>query len=731
MERLSRRRFLKISAATFGAGMVTAGAPAGSALAQAAGAPEQGVRTVPTYCEMCFWRCGGIGYVRDGKLWKFEGNPKDLVSRGRLCTRGTGAVGAVHDPDRLRSPLIRRGKRGSEQWIAVTWGEALDYMAERMKAIKAAHGAESIALFKHGIGVRFIEHVLKSYGVINVTAPSYAQCRGPRDAGYTLTYGAGLGSPEPLDIANSRCLVLIGSHLGENLHNTQVQELGDAIGRGVSLIVVDPRHSVAASKAKYWLPIKPGTDIALLRAWMNVLVTENLYDKAFVTEHGEGFDRFVADIKDATPEWAAGETGLDASLIRESAREMAKHRPATLVHPGRRSNWYGDDSQRSRAMALVNALMGNWGQKGGIFINHNVKVPPYPLPPYPKATRPKVDNPDRRYPFAEEELSQGVRAATITGKPYPIKAWVVYSSNLMSALPNRKETLEAIAKLDLLVVIDTVPSEIAGFADVVLPEATFLERFDELNVVWGRQGSVQIRQPVVPPAYDAQPGWWIAKRLADKLGIGGAMPFKDIEEYLAYRMQKAGLSYEQLRKDGVIVGPPKPIYAADGAEVSFDTPSGKVEFWSEQLADAKLDPVPKYARPEEPPKGMYRLITGRAPMHTFTRTQSNPLLHDLMGSNEVWVNAAEAARLGLKHGQLVRLRNQDGVTTTVTRVKATERIRPDCVYMVHGFGVEAPLLRNAHRRGASTAQLNTRYRIDPVMGGTSIHTNFVSLIKEA
>jgi thiosulfate reductase/polysulfide reductase chain A len=729
MERLSRRRFLQISAATFGA--ATAHLPGGFPIALAADAAGKGEQTIPTYCEMCFWRCGGVGYVRDGKLWKFEGNPKDLVSRGRLCTRGTGAVGAVYDPDRLRKPLIRRGKRGAEQWTAVTWGEALDYAAERLKSVKAQHGAESIALFKHGIGVKFIEHVLKSYGVINVTAPSYAQCRGPRDAGYTLTYGAGLGSPEPLDIANSRCLVLIGSHLGENMHNTQVQEMADAIGAGASLIVVDPRQSVAASKAKFWLPIRPGTDIALLRAWMHVIVGEELYDKAFVAQHGEGFNRFAADLRDATPEWAAKETGLDARLIRDSAREMAKHRPATLVHPGRRSNWYGDDSQRSRAMALLNALMGNWGQKGGVYVNHSIKVPPYPLPPYPKATREKVDNPGGKYPFAEEELSQGVREATITGKPYPIKAWVVYSSNLLSALPNRKETLAAIDKLDLLVVLDTVPSEIAGYADVVLPECTFLERLDELNVVWGRQGSVQIRQPVVPPQHESQPGWWIAKQLANRLGIGASMPFKDMDEYLAHRVGKAGLSYAQLKKDGVIVGPTQPIYLSEGAEIGFDTPSGKVEFWSQQLADAKLDPVPKYVPPEETPKGTYRLITGRAPMHTFTRTQSNPLLRDLMGNNEVWVNAGEAKRLGLRNGQLVRLRNQDGVTSGVTRVKATERIRTDCLYMVHGFGVEAPMLRSAHRRGASAAQLNTRYRIDPVMGGTSIHTNFVAIVKEA
>lgn len=219
MERLSRRRFLKISAATFGAATAAAHLP--DALRAAAAQGEKGVRTVATFCEMCFWRCGGIAHVRDGKLWKFEGNPKDPQSRGRLCPRGTGAVGAYYARDRLQKPLVRVGARGKEQWKAVTWDEALGYVAERMQKIKAEHGAEAIAMFNHGIGVRMLQHVLKSYGCTNFAGPSFAQCRGPRDIGFSLTMGTGLGSPEPTDIANTECLTLIGSHLGENMHNSQ------------------------------------------------------------------------------------------------------------------------------------------------------------------------------------------------------------------------------------------------------------------------------------------------------------------------------------------------------------------------------------------------------------------------------------------------------------------------------------------------------------------------------
>lgn len=732
MTTLSRRRFLAISSASLGgAGLATQWQPLVN-LAHAADAPQGTVTTIPTFCEMCFWRCGGIAHLRDGKLWKFEGNPKDPQSMGRLCPRGTGAVGAHHDPDRLRQPLMRVGERGKEQWKAVSWDEALSYVAEKMNKIKAEHGPESVALFNHGFGQRFFQHVLKSWGVINYAGSSYAQCRGARDVGFLLTFGAGVGSPEPTDIKNTDCLVLIGSHLGENMHNSQVQEFAQAVERKVPVIVVDPRFSVAASKAKYWLPVKAGTDLALLLAWMNLFVTEGRYDKAFVEQYGHGFDKFVAELKAYTPEWAAEQCDVSAELIRAAGREIASHRPASIVHPGRRVNWYGDDTQRSRAIALLNALLGSYGRKGGLYVAQGMKIAPYPLPKYPEHSKPRLDGANGDiYPFADEGVTTAIRASTISGKPYPIKGWFVYSANLMQALPNAAETIQAIQQLDLLVVCDTLPGEMAGWADVILPDTTFLERHDELLTGFGRNGWTALRQPVVAAPHDQKPAWWIAKQLGEKLGVGAAMPFKDMEEYLSYRVEKSGHSWAKLQQEGVIVAEHKPITVEEGLELKFDTPSGKVEFWSDQLAAKGFDPVPKYTQHPAAPPGHFRLITGRAPGHTFSRTQTNPLLHDLMPENELWVNARTAARLGIQNRDYVQLKNQDGITSNRIRVKATQRIREDTLYMVYGFGHTSKMLKTAYLKGASAAGLNTRYATDPIMGATSIHGNFVSIVKEA
>lgn len=725
---LSRRRFLQIGAGAAGAGAAAAITPGTPAWADFFGPAQPGdrIETVPTYCDLCFWKCGAIATKKNGRLWKIEGNPVDPLSRGRLCPRGTGGVGAYYDTDRLRSPLLRKKNRGEDEWIAVTWDEALEFIAGKLQKIRAEHGPEAVAFFSHGIGGNFLKHTFKAFGTPNLVAPSYAQCRGPRDVGFQLTFGEEVATPERTDIAKARCLVLIGSHLGENMHNSQVQEFAEAVGAGASVIVVDPRFSVAAGKAKHYLPIKPGTDIALLLAWMNVLVEEGLYDREFVEAHGFGFEAFRAEIAGYTPEWAYPITSIEPEAIRATAREMARHRPATLLHPGRHVTWYGDDAQRSRAIALVNALLGNWGREGGFYYPASFPLAKFPYPAYPHGERGPVDNPDARYPFADLGLTNGIRAATLSGQPYPIKGWFVYATNLLQALPGQEETIRAIQALDLMVVVDVVPSEIAGWADVVLPESVYLERFDDFNTEAFREPFVSLRQPVVEPPDDQRPNWWIARELAGKLGLGAYFPWKDVEEYLEGRLAGTGLNLERMKREGVVVGPHRPINVEEGHALEFPTPSGKVEFWSTQLAEKGFDAVPKYTPHAEPPAGYFRLLFGRAPVHTFSRTQTNPLLHEAMPENEVWVHSDVARRWGLENGKPVRLVNQDGVVSLPVKVKATERIRTDCVYMVHGFGHTAKGLKRTAGRGASDAQLISRYAVDPLMGGTGMNVNFVT-----
>ena len=177
MTTLSRRRFLEISTAAAG---VTAAVPF-PALAHGIVANESREGTVATVCDVCFWKCGAVAHLRDGKLWKVVGNSLDPLSEGRLCPRGTGGTGAHYDANRISKPLIRKRERGEEAWVEASWEEALSYVADRMSKIATAHGPESMALFTHGLGGKFFKHTMKAFGTPNIAAPSYSQCRGPRD----------------------------------------------------------------------------------------------------------------------------------------------------------------------------------------------------------------------------------------------------------------------------------------------------------------------------------------------------------------------------------------------------------------------------------------------------------------------------------------------------------------------------------------------------------------------
>jgi thiosulfate reductase/polysulfide reductase chain A len=247
---------------------------------------------------MCRWT-----YVnKEGKIWKVVGNEEDPHCNGRLCPRGTGGIGSYYDEDRLKKPLIRVSKNGKQEFREATWDEAFEVIASKMKKIAAEHGPECIALFNHGTGGKYFTTLMKAFGSGNITAPSFAQCRGPREVGFNYTFGETVESPERTDIINARCMVLIGSHLGENMHNSQVQEMSDAIDRGITLITVDPRYSTVASKSKFWLPIKPATDLALLLAWIHVLIYEELYDKEYIARYATGFEELKEHVKDMTPD---------------------------------------------------------------------------------------------------------------------------------------------------------------------------------------------------------------------------------------------------------------------------------------------------------------------------------------------------------------------------------------------------------------------------------------------
>ena len=213
-------------------------------------------------------------------------------------------------------------------------------------------------------------------------------------------------------------------------------------------------------------------------------------------------------------------------------------------------------------------------------------------------------------------------------------------TNLIFTIPDQKRTIEAIQNLELLVAVDTMPMEITGWADVVLPECTYLERYDTLRDSPHRKPQIALRMPATEPMYDTKPAYLMARELAKKLGLESFFPYEKLEDLLDWQLKQMGSSLEEMQRIGVktFEREADDIYFAPGEEVEFYTPTGKIELYSNALAEAGFDPMPKYTPHEEPPEGFYRLIYGRAPMHTFSRTANNPNLTDIMDENTVWVN---------------------------------------------------------------------------------------------
>jgi len=730
----TRRDFIKIGSLGLGATALTGGIANWVIGASSAKPTASGLRRVPTYCEVCFWKCAGWAHVTpDNKIQKITGHKDDPQCNGRLCPRGTGGVGMFSDPDRLKRPLIRVTKNGEQTYREASWEEAIDFIATKMKEIAGKYGPESMALFNHGSSGKYFTHLLNAFGSNNVAAPSFAQCRGPRDTGFELTFGESVSSPEVTDIRDTRCLVLIGSHIGENMHNGQVQEMSEAIDKGAVIITVDPRLSTAASKSKFWLPIKPSTDLALLLAWIHVLIYDDLYNRDYVAKYAEGFNELKEHVKNFTPEWAYGITTIKPEMIRQTAREMANAAPSTIIHPGRHTTWYGDDVQRSRAIAILNALLGSWGNRGGIFFKEGIKIPDFPHPEYPKPVWSWQDTLNGRYPFAKEAVTNTIIEASIPapGNEHVIKGWFVSGTNLIVSIPLQKQLMQAMQALDLLVVVDTMPMEITGYADVVLPECTYLERHDDIRATPHREPTLALRMPAVEPQYDTKPAWWISKQIGERLGLGAYFNYKDFKEVLDWQLKQVGSSLKEMETVGLKKLPRKtPVYIEPGTDYIFKTASGKIQLNSKELQEGGFDAMPVYKPHPQPEEGFYRLIYGRAPMHTFSRTANNRNLVALMPENSVWVNPQVAELWGLRKNQHVWLKNQDGVISNFSvKVRITERIRWDSVYIVHGFGHHHKPLTYAFGRGVNDTELITRVITDPVMGGTGMRGNFITFLK--
>jgi thiosulfate reductase/polysulfide reductase chain A len=721
---ISRRDFLKVGAA--GAGALALGQMLPAPVAKAAEASgllnEAGSGTISSMCEMCVWRCGVRAKIVEGRVVKLDGNPEHPHSRGNLCPRGQSGLMNTYDPDRVLTPLIRVGKRGEGKFRKASWEEALDLTASKMMEIKNKYGAEAMVFSStHNLSQVQFENLLYAFG-----SPNYGTqrslCFNAMITAFSLTYGV----EEPSrNYDNVEYILMVGRNMMEAISTSETSELAHAIDRGAKLVYLDPRYTKTASKAAEWIPIRPGTDSAFLLAMINVITTNELADCEFVKKYVIGCDDLPKEMSRYTPAWAEQITGIPAATIERIAREYAAAKHNALAHPGWRTSNFINSFQTERAIATLNAISGNVLTPGGCLsadvATEGAGLGAPPQPPYPRLSALSLDGTPWKYPLVPLKLGvfQELRDSIITGEPYQAHGWFISRQNPIMSLPDRARTLEAFGKMDFIATVDIVMNDTAWFSDVILPEASYLERYDPLLPVGDK---VFIRQPVIEPQGEAKSALWIYKQLGERLGLGDYFQYVDEEDYIRQQLKPLGVSLEEVKEKGYAEMPEE----NKRKEITFNTPSGKIEVYSETLKNAGFSPWPTWEEPPIPNEDEFYLLTGKVAQHTQFGTQNNQLLHKYSEDPRLWMNTKTAEKMGLADGDWVEVTSKVGKAHTI--LLATEAIRPDCVYLTPGYGHLSKGLKTAFGIGANDSALHVTYT-DPISGGQALSQTFVTVKK--
>ena len=690
-------------------------------------------KTVYSICGMCSVRCPIMVEVEGDRVVWISGNPHDAGMGTALCAKGIAGRALLDDTERPLSPMIREGERGAGRWRSVSWEEALDYVAEKLKTIIEQYGGRAVLLSDRGgpFG-EYRKAFLKAIG-----SPNY--CNHDVTCAVSVNHAAlslfGFGRKTfGYDYKNAKHIVLYGRNILESIKIKTTKAVIEALDRGCKLTYIDPRYSVTASKATRWWKIRPGTDYALNLALIHILIKEGLYDKDFVSRWVNGFEHLAKFVEEYTPEWAEKETGIPAQEMYVFCQEIAQDAPHVIFHPGWMRARYRQAFWESRTTYLLNILLGAIEVPGGLFfmkgpkdagkkglnsIGENL----------PKVEEKRADGAGWKYPHINKGPGLLHRAfeAIRTGEPYPIKAYLVHRHDPLTGLPDPEAQVEIFKNLDLLVVIDVNWSETAKYADVILPECTYLERSDIIATQKGLKPGFRIRTAAIEPRYDTKPGWWIYIELAKRLGKGEHFPYQSIEDLWEKQLEGTGITVEEIQERGFITLADRPIWYDRTKDLPFKTESGKIEIINKKWEEAGLPCLKPYEAPESPPKGKFRLLFGRCAWQTHGMWMNNPALHPYLKENVLWINKQVAEEMGLKDGDRVIVSN-NGYAKEM-RIFATDLIHPEAVFMLHGFGRTVPQQTRAYNRGVADQRLEKGLLdvYDPAGGANALCECFVEV----
>ena len=585
-------------------------------------------KIVRTVCQGCHSECGVLVHINKGRVAKIKPDPDHPSTRGHICIKGTHYADFTYHPDRLKYPLKRTGGRGEGKWERISWDKALDEIAARLTGVKEKYGVRSIGTF-HGTGPResiFSSRFLASaLGTPNVISTDLHLCYAPSIVAEGATIGYSVLMENGPDYLSSKCILVCGGNPLVS-HPPSGRNLLEGVKKNkAKLIVIDPRRTPLAAQADMWLQIRPGTDAALILGILHTVISEEIYDKAFVAKYCHGFNKLKEHVKTYPPEKAAEVTWVSATRIKEAARLFAQTKPATVHHRvGVEQNL--SSTQVNRSLVILAAITGNLGVKGGNLLPTH--IPGYVdmhelislcnLPSEIGKGRLGSD----KYPLVSgtTPLIVFVHAALaakamLYGEPYPLKAIFLAGGNPIVNMQNARRTWEAFKSLQLLVVSDFFLTPTAELADYVLPATTWLERDECCDMEY--LNCIAARQKAVGPLYESRDDIQMVIDIVKRIPWANRkyIPWDSVEELNDFRVKGMGMTFEEFKKKGYLsVDPSYKQYEEKG----FETPTGKVEIYSTIFERHGYDPLPTYVEPRESPLSSpellkeypYILITG-------------------------------------------------------------------------------------------------------------------------
>ena len=664
----------------------------------------------------CHEGCGVLLHTRDGRLVKVEGNPEFPFSQGRLCPRCLALPEVVYHPDRLKYPLKRMGERGDGKWEKITWADALNTVAERFISFRRDYGAESV-IFCSGtqrdIG-SYIARLSTAFGSphkISFGPLLGHACLMPR----ITTSVVNMGDFAVADYSQyfmdryenpnwkvPECIIIWGnSPTASSADGSMGYWITECMKRGSKLIVVDPRKTWLATRAKTWLQIRPGTDSALALGMLNVIINEKLYDEEFVRKWTHGFEDLKNRVQEYPPEKVAEITWIPKEKIIKARQNVCKGKPASI-------QWGVAVDQAKECIPTIHAIISLWTitgnletPGGNVFRSKNFGVTAFyqwddiSLPEEQRKKAIGVED----YPLLQMRKhykGEAVLDQLLTGHPYPIKgAWIQGTNTFVCGSGDSKKTYDAFKKLDFIAVVDLFMTPTAmAFADIVLPACTYAEK-DGIAVTDGNNYLATINKAIEPIA-ECRPDAEIILELGKRLNPA-SWQWKNIREMFNYMLKRTGMTFEELREKNAVYDSftyrkyEKGLLRQD-KRPGFNTPTGKVELYSTTFESWGLDPLPYFEEPPESPVSTpdiavdYPLVlTTGAKTNAFFHSEHRqiPSLRRMNPDPLIEIHPETAKELGIMDGDWVYIENSHGRCRQ--KAKLTKGIHPKVVHAQHGW----------------------------------------------